>query len=129
MVFWEKLPMPAREAHSSSGSSPLWARTLIDLKPSIIALLVGVVLFFTLPFAISALFGDNTRWYLTLLIVPYAIAGVVLGIVWPQMSWQIGIWLFAIWPPALSFAVLLSADVPTDWKKRSTKTWQLGWYW
>jgi uncharacterized membrane protein YfcA len=79
--------------------------------------LAGVALFFTLPFAISALFGDNTRWYLTLLVAPYAIAGVVLGIVWPQMSWQIGIWLFAVWPPALSFDFFLTAEVPSDRKK------------
>jgi hypothetical protein len=106
--------MPVEEAYSSSRSFPSWATTL---RPIIIAVLAGVALFFTLPFAISALFGDNTRWYLTLLVAPYAIAGVVLGIVWPQMSWQIGIWLFAVWPPALSFDFFLTAEVPSDRKK------------
>jgi len=73
--------MPVKEIHSSYDSSALWGKTFTDLKPNIIAVLVGVALFFTLPFIISALFGDNTRWYLTLLVAPYAIAGIVLGIV------------------------------------------------
>ena len=87
-------------------------RGMSNSRPKAVAITLGAALFFILPITISFLLGDNTPLYLPLLVAPYALSGAVLGYLWPHMSWRLGLWLLAVWPPMLLFAVFLSADVP-----------------
>jgi len=86
-------------------------------KPLVIGILVGIALFCGLPVTIHFLLGDETPLYLPILSTAYGVSGFVLGFLWPQMSWRLGLCLFAIWPPMLLFALFLSADKPIlNWR-------------
>ena len=87
------------------------------LRASIVAVLLGIGLFFVLPFISSFMFGEHSQWYLILAIAVYSVSGVILGVIWPKMSWRLGLWLFAIWLPMLLFMVFLSADAVPNWKR------------
>jgi hypothetical protein len=86
--------------------------TTKELRARTLAVFVGVVLFFILPITIGNWLGDVTPLLLPIIIAAYAACGVVLGIVWHNDGWRLGIYLFAIWPPALLFAIFLSGELP-----------------
>jgi hypothetical protein len=86
-----------------------------DIRARIVAVLLGITLFFALPFVSDSLLGENTWWYLVL---SYGASGVVLGFIWPNMSWRLGLWLFAIWPPMLVLMLFFSDPQPVvHWKR------------
>ncbi len=64
-----------------------------------ISLLAGTVLFFILPSTLNSLL--DSRWYLPWLIVPYAVTALVVGGIWPDLGWRLGLAVFAVWGPML----------------------------
>jgi hypothetical protein len=86
--------------------------TTKELRARTLAVFVGVVLFFILPITIGNWLGDDTSLMLPIIIAAYIVCGVVLGIVWHNDGWRLGIYLFAIWPPALLFAIFLAGEMP-----------------
>lgn len=78
--------------------------------PKVLALFVGIALFFVIPITIGSLLGDYTPLYLPLLVAAYGVSGVVLGFLWPEVGWRLGLWLFAVWPPMLLFALFLGGE-------------------
>lgn len=89
------------------------------LRGKIVAVLLGITLFFALPFISSYIFGPYSSWYLALAIALQAVSGAALGFVWPHLSWRLGLWLFAIWPPMLLVMLFLGADAVTDWRREA----------
>ena len=87
-----------------------------SVRAKAVAVLTGIVLFFAMPSIISHFVGDYSSWYLTLLVLPYGVSGIVLGTIWPNIGWRLGVWLFLVWPPMLFFMVFLSADKPVNLK-------------
>lgn len=88
------------------------------IRARIVAVLLGIILFFALPFVSDSLLGENTWRYLVLAIASYGVSGVVLGFIWPNISWRLGLWLFAIWPPMLLLMFFFSDPPPVvHWKQ------------
>ncbi len=87
------------------------------LRPRLCAVLVGIALALTVPFIVGAAIGYESRWYLVIVAIPYGVAGIILGLVWRDVGWRIGIWLFLVWPPALLLGYILVLEVPSDWRK------------
>jgi hypothetical protein len=86
--------------------------TTKELRARTLAVFVGVVLFFILPITVGNRLGDDTPLLLPIIIAAYTVCGVVLGLVWHDDGWRLGIYLFAIWPPALLFAIFLAGELP-----------------
>lgn len=88
--------------------------------PQILAILVGLTLFFVLATVPASIFGDHSPYLLTIDIVAYGIAGIVLGFFWPKLGWRLGLYLFAVWPPMLLFMLFLGGENltngPVNWK-------------
>jgi hypothetical protein len=81
-----------------------------------IAILLGIALFFILPLALEPGLTQPARVFLPVFIGCYFIAALGLALLWPQVSWRIGLWLFLLWPAFLLFAVFLSADQRWNWR-------------
>jgi|SRR6266478_3938573 len=82
-----------------------------------VSVTIGIVWFFILPSSISSIVGDNSRLYIPMLVAPYAVSGFILGLIWPQFGWRLGMALFAVWPFVILFAIFLGADKQVlDWK-------------
>lgn len=79
--------------------------------PRMLAVLVGAALFFILPLALGALLGDETPLMLPAHAAAYGVSGVVFGLRWPDGGWRWGLYLLAVWPPMLLFAILLGGEV------------------
>lgn len=79
--------------------------------PRMLAVLAGAALFFILPLALGSLLGDETRLMLPAHAAAYGASGVVFGLRWPDGGWRWGLYLLAVWPPMLLFAVLLGGEV------------------
>jgi len=89
-----------------------------DIRARILAVAVGVGLLFFEAFVPSLWFGNSSLLLFLFDIAVYSVAGVVLGIVWPNSGWRLGFYLFAAWPPLLVSSVLLSGGkgIPIDWR-------------
>jgi hypothetical protein len=88
----------------------MWKRD--ELLSRAVSVLLGVTLFFILPITVGNRLGDDTPLLLPIIIAAYTVCGVVLGFVWHDDGWRLGIYLFAIWPPALLFAIFLAGELP-----------------
>ena len=84
----------------------------------VVAVTVGIVVLFSITLfpatwlaPVLAIFA----FYATL----YAALGALLGFIWPNISWRLGLWLFAIWPPMLLLMLLLGADAVNDWRREA----------
>ena len=82
----------------------------------VLAVLVGAVLFFILPLTLGALLGDETPLMLPAHAVAYGLAGAVFGLLRPEGGWRWGLYLMAVWPPLLLFALLLGGEVLLEGK-------------
>ena len=94
-----------------------WRDIRRKVRPRIYAVLVGVALALTVPFIVGAAIGYESRWYLVVVAIPYGVAGMIVGFLWRDLGWRAGIWLFAVWPPALLLGYILVLEVPSDWRK------------
>jgi hypothetical protein len=72
----------------------------------VVASAVGVGVAFTVPIVAGFFFGETLIPFYWVVVIQ-GISGIVLSFVWPHMSWRTGLWLFAIWPLILLFAVVL----------------------
>lgn len=82
-----------------------------------VTILVGIAAFFIFPLSLSPLLTRPAWVYVPIFMGCYLMVAFVLGFVWKQLSWRIGLWLFLIWPPALLLAYYLAADAgPWNWK-------------
>jgi hypothetical protein len=77
--------------------------------PKIAASLVSIGLVLTFAIA-GGVLGDNTPYPFYFLVLSYGIGGLILGYVWPKMSWRLGFWLFVIWPPMLLLGLFLGGE-------------------
>lgn len=84
--------------------------------PRVLAVLVGAALFFILPLALGALLGDETPLMLPAHAAAYGVSGVLFGLRWPEGGWRLGLYLLAVWPPMLLFAILLGGEVLLEGK-------------
>jgi hypothetical protein len=80
------------------------------------AILVGIGLFFILPLVLQPVLNQPARVFLPVFMGCYFVAALGLALLWPQVSWRVGLWLFLPWPPALLFSFFLAADQPWPWK-------------
>jgi hypothetical protein len=78
---------------------------------------VGVALFFIEAALPSSWFEHSSVFLFSCDIAVYALAGLILGFIWPNVGWGLGLCLFAVWPPVLLFAVFLAGEVP--WNVRA----------
>lgn len=85
--------------------------------PRILAVLLGGAVFFFVPATVSVLLGNESRLMLPTLISTYAASGIGLGLLWPNVGWRLGLYLFAVWPPALLFSIFLAGEIP--WNVRT----------
>ncbi len=81
-----------------------------------ISIFVGIGMFFILPLVLGPVLRQPAWLYLPIFMACYFLIALVLALNWSPMSWQVGLWLFIPWPPALLFAEFLSADQPWNWK-------------
>ena len=81
-----------------------------------ISIFVGIGMFFILPLVLAPVLRQPAWLYLPIFMACYFLIALVLGFIWSPVSWQVGLWLFIPWPPALLFAEFLSADQPWNWK-------------
>ena len=85
-----------------------------DIRARILAVLVGVALLVlgaTLP---GRWFGDALLWFFLFDFTVYGVAGLVLGFVWPNSGWRLGLYLFAVWPAVLLFGLFLAWEQPAN---------------
>jgi hypothetical protein len=74
---------------------------------SMVAVGVGAVVALTVPVVAGLFFGESLIPFYCV-VVAQGICGLLLSFVWPDLSWRAGVWLFAIWPLILAFAVILA---------------------
>lgn len=74
---------------------------------SVVAVGVGAVVALTVPIIAGLFFGESLIPFYCV-VVSQGICGFILGFFWPHLSWRTGVWMFAIWPPILLFAVILA---------------------
>ncbi len=86
--------------------------TTSDIRARILAVLVGVALFLFVAFVPPLWFEDSELLLFLFYIATYSLAGFVMGFIWPNNGWRLGLYLFAIWPPMLLFAAFLSGEQP-----------------
>lgn len=72
-----------------------------DIRARILAVLVGIVLFVLGATVPDRWFGGALLWLFLFDLTVYAVAGLVLGFVWPNSGWRLGFYLSAVWPPVL----------------------------
>jgi hypothetical protein len=89
-----------------------------DIRARIAAVLVGVALLVFGASVPGLWFGDNVLLLFLSDITIYSIAGWILGFVWPNGGWHLGLYLAAVWPPVLLFGAFLAWEQPTI--KRAT---------
>ena len=73
--------------------------TTSDIRARILAVLVGVALFLFVAFVPPLWFEDSELLLFLSYISTYSIAGFVMGFIWPNSGWRLGLYLFAILPP------------------------------
>lgn len=60
------------------------------------AFIVGVLLMFTVTGALF-LMGGDARVFLLAHVAAYGVVGAILGFLWPEGGWRLGLWLVAFW--------------------------------
>ena len=81
-------------------------------------MVVAIALFFFEAFVPPLWFGDSELKLFSSDVLAYMVAGLVLGFIWPNMSWRLGLWLFSVWPPIILLMFLFSDPPPIiPWKK------------
>ena len=110
--------MPADSTHQNTSEAARWRLIRRKVIQRFSAVTIGIGLFFFVAFLPAQLFGNAVWLWVAADIVSYTIGGVVLGFIWPDMSWRLGIWLFAVWPLIILLAFLIS-DPPRviNWKE------------
>lgn len=83
-----------------------------DIRAGILAVLVGVALLVLGATVPDRWFGDALVWLFLFDFTLYSVAGLVLGFVWPNSSWRLGFYLFAVWPPVLLVGAFLAWEQP-----------------
>ena len=78
--------------------------------PKMLAVFVGVALFFFVGTVPASVLGDYSRLLVPIDIAAYGVAGIVFGFVWPKVGWRLGLYLFAVWPPMLLFMLFLGGE-------------------
>jgi len=73
----------------------------------LVVVVVGIGVGFSIPIIAGFFFGETLIPFYCV-VIAQGISGIILSFVWPQMSWRVGLWLFAIWPLILLFAILLA---------------------
>lgn len=87
-----------------------------DIRARILAVLVGVALLVFGATVPDRWFGDALLWLFLFDITLYSIAGLVLGFVWPDSGWRLGLYLSAVWPPVLLVGAFLAWEQPATVK-------------
>ena len=88
-----------------------------DIRARILAVIVGIALLLFVAF-VSDLWSKTSSLILfTFFVATYSVAGMVLGFIWPNSGWRLGLYLFSIWPLFLLASVLFS-DPPAvvNWR-------------
>lgn len=75
-----------------------------------LAVLMGVALFFVLPLALGYIFGDETPLMLPAHLAAYGVCALIFGLLWPEAGWRLGLYMMAVWPPMLLFAFFLGGE-------------------
>jgi|ERR1044072_66050 hypothetical protein len=81
-----------------------------------VAIFLGIGLFFILPLALEPVLSQPARLFLPVFMGSYFVTALGVALLWPQVSWRVGLWLFLPWPPALLFSFFLTADQSWPWK-------------
>lgn len=84
-----------------------------DIRARICAVIVGIALLVFGATVPSRWFGDNLLLLFASDIASYGIAGLVLGLIWPNGGWRLGLYLSAVWAPVLLFGAFLAWEQPT----------------
>lgn len=92
-----------------------------DIRARILAVISGVILLFFVAFVPELRPGTSSLILSSFYIVTYSVAGILLGLIWPNSGWRLGGYLFAIWPLFLTVNFLFS-DSPKviHWKEELT---------
>jgi hypothetical protein len=86
------------------------------LRATAIAIILGLVLIVVTTLLFGWVPGPYSRLYLPLMIASYGISGAILGFLWPERGWRLGLWLAMFWVLLLLIAAVFSDPVP--WNPR-----------
>lgn len=89
-----------------------------DVIARVVAFVAGIVGFVIAGLVIEAVQTKSLLVPFAIDIATYAVVGALLGFIWPESSWRLGLYLFAIWLPIIIINFFFS-DPPAEihWKQ------------
>lgn len=86
-------------------------------------MIVGMGLWFLLAFALEDRLANRSFLigfliFFACYIASYSFAGLLLGLVWPNSGWRLGLYLMAVWPPIIVAWFVLTDPPPViNWRE------------
>lgn len=94
-----------------------------DIRARILAVIVGIALWFLLAFALEDRLTNHTLLigfliFFAFYIASYSFAGLLFGLAWPNSGWRLGLYLMAVWPPiVVAWFVLTDPPPVINWRE------------
>jgi hypothetical protein len=79
-----------------------------DIRGRICAVVAGIGLLLFVAFLSDSWSNASSFLLFTFFVATYSVGGVILGFIWPNSGWRLGLYLFSIWPLFLVASVLFS---------------------